>query len=134
MDADETEAETDVGAVVHELWKILLDCDKSRKDALKSKIREHKKKQKHKEKKQRKKKRRNEKKGRKSSKRGKGRRGSPDSTKAAAAIAIRGLHHLGVPVHQDVPPGGAKMEEDKKEPTSRNSNGSMVSATSKAKN
>ena len=28
MEADETEAEADMGAVVYELWKILLDCDK----------------------------------------------------------------------------------------------------------
>ena len=80
MEADQNEAETDMGAVVHDLWKILLDCDKSRKDALKAKIKEHKKKQKHRAKKQRKKERRKEKKGRKSSKRSKGRRGSPDST------------------------------------------------------
>ena len=84
MEAHETEAEADMGAVVYELWKILLDCNKSRKDALKSKIKEHKKKQKHKEKKQRKKERRKEKKGRKSSKRGKGRRGSPDSTSSSS--------------------------------------------------
>ena len=84
MDADETEEETDVGAIVYEIWKILLDCDKSRKDALKSKIKEHKKKQKHKEKKQRKKERRKEKKGRKSSRRGKGRRGSPASTSSSS--------------------------------------------------
>ena len=57
MEADETEAETDMGAVVHDLWRILLDCDKSGKDTLKTKIKEHKKKQKHKEKKQRKKER-----------------------------------------------------------------------------
>ena len=84
MEADETEEETDVGAIVYEVWKILLDCDKSGKDALKSKIKEHKKKQKHKEKKQRKKERRKEKKGRKSSKRGKGRRGSPTSTSSSS--------------------------------------------------
>ena len=52
MEADETEEETDVGAIVYEIWKTLLDYDKSGKDALKSKIKEHKKKQKHKEKKQ----------------------------------------------------------------------------------
>ena len=84
MEADETEAEADMGAVVYEPWKILLDCDKSGKDALKSKIKEHKKKQKHKEKKQHKKERRKEKKGRKSSKRGTGRRGSPDSTPSSS--------------------------------------------------
>ena len=84
MEADETEAETDMGAFVNDLWKILLDCDKSGKDTLKTKIKEHKKKQKHKEKKQRKKERRKEKKGRKLSKRSKGRCGSPDSTSSSS--------------------------------------------------
>ena len=42
MEADETEAETDMGAVVHNLWKILLDFNKLGKDALKTKIKEHK--------------------------------------------------------------------------------------------
>ena len=84
MEANETEAEADMGAMVYELCKILLDCDKSRKDALKPKIKEHKKKQKHRVKKQRKKERRKEKKGRKSSKRGKGRRGWPESTSSSS--------------------------------------------------
>ena len=82
MEADETEAEMDMEAVVHDLWKILLD--KSGKDALEAKIKEHKKKQKHEEKRQRKKERRKEKKGRKSSKRSKGRHGSPDSTSSSS--------------------------------------------------
>ena len=63
MDADETEAETDMGAVVSDPWIILLECDKFGKDTLKTKIKEHKKKQKHKEKKQRKKEHCKEKKG-----------------------------------------------------------------------
>ena len=37
MEADETGEETDVGAVVNDLWRILLDYDKSGKDALKAK-------------------------------------------------------------------------------------------------
>ena len=51
MEADETEAETDLGTMVHDLWKIVLECDKSGKDALKTKIKKHKKRQKHREKK-----------------------------------------------------------------------------------
>ena len=44
MEADETEMETDMGAVVRDASKILQECDKSGKDALKTKIKEHKKK------------------------------------------------------------------------------------------
>ena len=62
MEADEIAEEVDRGAVVDDLWGILLDCDKAGKDALKTKIKEHKKRQKHKEKEQRKKECRKEKK------------------------------------------------------------------------
>ena len=71
MEADETEAETDIGVVVRDIWRILLECDKC---ALKTKIKEHKKRQKHRERKQCKKERRKKKKARKPSKRGKGQR------------------------------------------------------------
>ena len=40
IEEDETEVETDMGIVVEDTWKILLDCDKSGKDALKHKIKE----------------------------------------------------------------------------------------------
>ena len=84
MEADETEEETGVGAIVYEIWKILLDCDKSGKGALKSKIKEHKKQEKDKEKTQRKKERRKGKKGTKTSRRGKGRCGSSAWTSSSS--------------------------------------------------
>ena len=46
--------EIDIGSVVEDIRKILLDCDKSGKDAMKTKIKKHKKKQRYKEKKQKK--------------------------------------------------------------------------------
>ena len=87
MEADEIAEEVDMGAVVDDLWGILLDCDKAGKDALKTKIKEHKKRQKQKEKKQQKKERRKEKKGRKASKHKKGRRGSTDSTSSSSSTS-----------------------------------------------
>ena len=85
MEADEIAEDVDMGTVVDDLWGILLDRDKAGKDALKTKIKEHKKRQKQKEKKQRKKERRKEKKGRKASKHKKGRRGSTDSTSSSSS-------------------------------------------------
>ena len=75
MATDETEAGTDMGELVSHLWINLPDCNKSGKDVLKTKIKEHKKKQKHKQEKQRTKERRREKEQPKLSKRSKGRCG-----------------------------------------------------------
>ena len=58
MKAEETEAETEVGAILEDIWKILLHCDKSGKDALRNKFKEHRKKRKQKEKRRHKKQRR----------------------------------------------------------------------------
>ena len=73
-----------MGAVVRDLWKGLLECDKCGKDALKIKIKEHSKRQKHQERKQRQKERRQEKKARKPSKQGKGQRGLTDADSSSS--------------------------------------------------
>ena len=69
MGADEAGSKSELGAMIDDLWKVMLDCDKSSKDALKGKIKEHKKKRQAKDHKQRKK----EKKRDEKSKRSKGR-------------------------------------------------------------
>ena len=134
MEADEIAEEVDMGAVVDDLWGILLDRDKAGKDALKTKIKEHKKRQKQKEKKQRKKERRREKKGRKASKHKKGRRGSTDLTSSSsAATATRTRRHPGVQGR----PGSHRACRRTKGPNgvqiSRSSSGLTASVTSRAK-
>ena len=79
MEAEESETETEVSTIIDDVWQLLLDCDKSGKDAVKAKIKEIKKKNKKKAKKQRRKEKKKEMKERRSSRRGKGRRMSSDS-------------------------------------------------------
>ena len=55
MQARDTEAVTEVEDVIHDVWRILLDCDRSGKDALKAKVEDHKRKEKQKERRKRKK-------------------------------------------------------------------------------
>ena len=64
--SDEDGLEHHLGSMIEELWQVLLGCDKSRKDALKSRIKEHEKKRKAKERKQRKKEKKRHKKSMKS--------------------------------------------------------------------
>ena len=42
METDEIGIETELGSMIKDPWKILVDCDKSGKGALKSKMKEHK--------------------------------------------------------------------------------------------
>ena len=66
MESDEDGSEHDLGSMIEELWQVLLDCDKSGKVALKSRIKEHKKKRKAKERKRRQKEKKKHKKSTKS--------------------------------------------------------------------
>ena len=79
MEAEESETVTEVSTIIDDVWQLLLDCDKSGKDAVKAKIKEVKKRNKKKAKKQRRKEKKKEMKERRSSRRGKGRRRSSDS-------------------------------------------------------
>ena len=79
MEAEESETATEVSTIIDDVWQLLLDCDKSGKDAVKAKIKEVKKRNKKKAKKQRRKEKKKEMKERRSSRRGKGRRRSSDS-------------------------------------------------------
>ena len=137
MEADEIAEEVDMGAVVDDLWGILLDCDKAGKDALKTKIKEHKKRQKQKEKKQR--------------KRGAARRrraGRLQSTRKdiagprirrphrrvpAAATANRTRRHPGVRGRPEGQREGRRTKGASGVPISRSSSGLTASVTSREK-
>ena len=43
MEAEESETATEVSTIIDDVWQLLLDCDKSGKDAVKAKIKEVKK-------------------------------------------------------------------------------------------
>ena len=79
MEAEESETATEVSTIIDDVWQLLLDCDKSGKDAVKAKIKEVKKRNKKKVNKQRRKEKKKEMKERRSSRREKGRRRSSDS-------------------------------------------------------
>ena len=85
MEAEDTETTTEVEDIIHDVWRILLDCDKSGKDALKAKVKDHKKKEKEKERHRRKKEKRRAKKASKSAKSGKSRRRGSGSDSSSSS-------------------------------------------------
>ena len=85
MEAEDTENTTEVEDIIHDVWRILLDCDKSGKDALKAKVKDHKKKEKQKERRRRKKEKRRAKKANKSAKSGKSRRRGSGSDSSSSS-------------------------------------------------
>ena len=104
MEADEAGSESDPGSVIEDLWRVLLDCDKSGKDALKSKIKEHTKKKRAKEKKRHRKEKKRDKKSKKSKT-----HGAPHQIPPRAVVTIAKVtqgHPL--PMILARPPGGLR--------------------------